>query len=225
MKDLVVVGGGGHGRELLELLAAVNEERPRHRLLGVLDDGTPDAELLAAFRTRHVGPVRRLAELDAEYVIGVGSPVARAAIDRAASGWGRTPATLVHPRAVLGGRVTLGPGSVVCALASITTNVRTGRHAHVNIAATVGHDCRLGDYTTLAPGARVSGAVTLGDRVTIGTGAVVIQGLGIGAGTTVGAGAVVVRDLPAEVVAVGVPARPRGLAAGSVAAADPVGMA
>lgn len=209
MKKLVVVGGGGHGRELLELVEAVNEAQPRYRLLGVLDDAMPDADLLAAFGTRHLGPVHLLRELDAEYAIGVGSPDVRAAIDSAATGWGCDPATLVHPSAVVGGGVVLGPGAVVCALASITTNVRTGRHAHLNIAATVAHDCRLGDYATLAPGARLSGAVTLGDRVTVGTGAVVIQGLRIGAGTTVGAGAVVVRDLPAEVVAVGVPARPR----------------
>ncbi|WP_018503393.1 NeuD/PglB/VioB family sugar acetyltransferase [Parafrankia discariae] len=215
MRDLVVVGGGGHGRELVELVGAVNAGRPRYRLLGVLDDARPDPDLLAAAGTSHLGPVGLLCELDAEYVVGIGSPNARRAIDLAATGWGRHPATLVHPRAVVGRAVTLGPGSVVCALASVTTNVRTGRHVHLNVAATVAHDCRLGDYVTLAPGARLSGTVTLGDRVTVGTGATVIQGLGIGPGAVVGAGAVVVRDLPAEVVAVGVPARPRSPLAGS----------
>jgi acetyltransferase-like isoleucine patch superfamily enzyme len=58
------------------------------------------------------------------------------------------------------------------------------------------------------PGAVLSGDVHLGDGVTIGTGACVIQGVHIGAGTFVGAGAAVVNDLPAGVVAVGVPARP-----------------
>jgi sugar O-acyltransferase (sialic acid O-acetyltransferase NeuD family) len=209
VKALVVVGGGGHGRELLDVVEAVNAVRPQFDLLGVLDDGTPDLEVLAACGVRHLGPVRLLAELDAQYVLGIGSPDARRVIDLAATEWGRVPATLVHPSAVVGRRVTLGPGTVVCGLASITTNVRTGRHVHLNIAATVAHDCRLGDYVTLAPGARLSGAVTAEERSTIGTGAVVIQGCAIGAGTVVGAGAVVVRDLPADVVAVGVPARPR----------------
>lgn len=209
MRELVVVGAGGHGRELLDVVEAVNAVRPSYRLLGVLDDGTPDPDLLAACGVRHLGPVRLLAELDAEYVVGIGSPRARRAIDLAATEWGRRPAVLVHPRAVVGRNVTLGPGTVICALASVTTNVRTGRHVHLNIAATVAHDCRLGDYVTLAPGARLSGAVTIGDQATVGTGAVVAQGLRIGEWTIVGAGAVVVRELPAEVVAVGVPARPR----------------
>lgn len=209
MKELVVVGAGGHGRELLDVVDAVNAVQPSYRLLGVLDDAMPDPDLLAACGVRHLGPVRLLAELDTEYVVGIGSPKARKTIDLAATEWGRRPATLVHPHAVVGRNVTLGPGAVICALASVTTNVRIGRHVHLNVAATVAHDCWLGDYVTLAPGARLSGGITIGDQVTVGTGAVVIQGLRIGVGTVVGAGAVVVRDLPAEVVAVGVPARPR----------------
>ncbi len=206
---LVVVGAGGHGRELIDVVEAVNAVCPTYELLGVLDDNEPDPDRLRRRGVRHLGPVRLLAEIDAAYVIGVGAPAVRRAVDSMATNWRRRAATLVHPRAVIGRDVLLGPGSVVCALASITTNVRTGRHVHLNIGATVAHDCQLGNYVTLSPGAHVSGTVTLEDDVTIGTGATVIQGLTVGIGTTVGAGAAVVRSLPAGVVAVGVPARPR----------------
>ena len=49
--------------------------------------------------------------------------------------------------------------------------------------------------------------ITLGDNVWLGTGAIVGPGVTIGDDTVVGAGAVVTRDLPAGVVAAGVPAR------------------
>ncbi|MEV7225682.1 sugar O-acetyltransferase [Polymorphospora sp. NPDC051019] len=49
--------------------------------------------------------------------------------------------------------------------------------------------------------------ITIGDNVWLGSGAIVLPGVTIGENTVVGAGAVVTRDLPANVVAVGNPAR------------------
>ncbi|MER7273409.1 sugar O-acetyltransferase [Dactylosporangium sp. NPDC000244] len=49
--------------------------------------------------------------------------------------------------------------------------------------------------------------ITIGDNVWLGGGVIVCPGVTIGANTVVGAGAVVVKDLPANVVAVGNPAR------------------
>ena len=49
--------------------------------------------------------------------------------------------------------------------------------------------------------------ITVGDNVWLGGGVIVCPGVSIGENTVVGAGAVVVRDLPANVIAVGNPAR------------------
>jgi maltose O-acetyltransferase len=49
--------------------------------------------------------------------------------------------------------------------------------------------------------------IVVGDNVWLGGGVIVCPGVGIGENTVVGAGAVVTRDLPANVVAVGNPAR------------------
>lgn len=49
--------------------------------------------------------------------------------------------------------------------------------------------------------------ITIGDNVWLGGGVIVLPGVSIGDNTVVGAGAVVTKDLPANVVAVGNPAR------------------
>jgi maltose O-acetyltransferase len=49
--------------------------------------------------------------------------------------------------------------------------------------------------------------IVIGDNVWLGGGSIVCPGVTIGENTVVGAGAVVIRDLPANVVAVGNPAR------------------
>lgn len=50
--------------------------------------------------------------------------------------------------------------------------------------------------------------ITIGDNVWLGGGVIVCPGVTIGENSVIGAGAVVVKDIPADVVAVGNPARP-----------------
>lgn len=208
MRPLIIVGAGGHGREALDIVEACNGVKPQYELAGFVDDGSVDESLLAARGAPLLGPVARLASFEADYVIGIGSPEIRARIDELAGSWGRSAATLVHPAATIGARCHLEPGCVVAAGARITTNVRLGRHVHVNVNATISHDCVIDDYTTIAPGAHLSGQVTVGAGTWIGAGAVAIQGITIQAGSTVGAGACTVDDVAAGTTVVGVPARP-----------------
>ncbi len=58
-----------------------------------------------------------------------------------------------------------------------------------------------------AEGTEISKPVTVGNNVWIGVGATVLAGVTIGDNSVIGAGSVVTKDIPANVVAVGVPCR------------------
>ncbi len=85
---------------------------------------------------------------------------------------------------------------------------------------TIGASCQIGSRVQLLtathpidPDVRRAGwesgePIAIGDNVWLGSGAIVCPGVTIGDDTVVGAGAVVAHDLPARVVAVGVPAKP-----------------
>ncbi|MDH3752611.1 MAG: NeuD/PglB/VioB family sugar acetyltransferase [Acidimicrobiia bacterium] len=209
MTPLVIVGAGGHGRECLDVLEAVNAADPTWDFLGFLDDGPVDEVLLDRRRADFLGPTTRLEDLDARYVLGIGASATRARLDDMLTAWGRDAARLVHPDATIASDNTLADGVVIAAGGRVTTNVRLGRHAQVNVNAVVSHDCRVGSYCTLSPGVHLNGNVTVGERVFFGTGAIVTPGVTIGDDVVVGAGAVVLHDVADHQTVVGAPARPR----------------
>ena len=210
--NLVIVGAGGFGRELLDVVSAVNERLQFWNFLGFVADTPPSPDLLDALNVKWLGSVDEvlLSILPASYVVGIGSPLNRRQVSDKFDAAGWQAVTLIHPSATVGADVEISEGSVICSHVSITTHVRLGRHVHVNLNSTIGHDCLIGDFVTINPLVAVSGDVQLGSGVTMGTHSSILQGLHVGANSTVGAGAVVVKDVPANTTVVGVPAKPVG---------------
>lgn len=85
-----------------------------------------------------------------------------------------------------------------------------GRGVLLNTKSSVDHDSVIGDFAHISAGATVGANVVIGDEVLIGLGASVLSGCRVGERTVIGAGAVVVRDIPADALAFGVPARVQG---------------
>jgi sugar O-acyltransferase (sialic acid O-acetyltransferase NeuD family) len=210
--ELVVVGAGGFGRETLDVIEAMASAatEPPYEVLGVLDDRPSEVNLqrLAARGYRWLGPISEaLAGEPGHYALAIGQPAIRQKVAAQFEARGWRPATLVHPAAVLGSIAAIGEGSIICGGVQVSTNVRLGKHVHVNPNATIGHDADLADFVSVNPGAIISGEVGIDSGVLVGAGAVVLQGLRVGAEVTIGASACVTHDVPPGVIVVGVPGR------------------
>ncbi|MGN7861653.1 NeuD/PglB/VioB family sugar acetyltransferase [Microbacterium sp. 22303] len=210
---IIVIGAGGFGRETLDVIAAINASTRDSvwDVIGVVDDAPAEIQIerLRDREIRLLGGIDLNRELfdGTHYTVGIGSPGARSRIAEKVEAWGALPAILVHPTAVVGTRVAIAAGSVVCGGAQISTNVQLGRHVQVNPGAIIGHDSVLDDFVSVNPGAIVSGEVTVSGGTLVGAGAIVLQGLAVGAGATIGAGACATRDVDPGTVVVGIPAR------------------
>lgn len=213
---LVIVGAGGHGREALMVAREINRLRDRWFEIVFVDDALDDLaavdpdtlDRLDRVEADVIGTVDDLIETGDEHVLAIGDPRVRRCLDERIGG-AADPTQLVSTSAWLGDDVVMDEGALVFPGVVCTTDVRIGRHTHLNCGAIVSHDCRLGDYVSVSPGVRLNGNVTIEDDVFIGSGATVLPGRRIGQGAVIGAGAVVVDDVESGATVVGVPARER----------------
>jgi sugar O-acyltransferase (sialic acid O-acetyltransferase NeuD family) len=198
---IAIIGAGGFAREVLDIVLEMGDQQ--QCLPGFFVDdfesGTSSQPLI-----KHI---TFLANQDIRYFIAIGDCDVRRRIDLdmgQKSGIGH----LRHSSATFGSKNIIGEGSIFAAGSRLTTNIQTGRHFHLNLNSTVGHDSFIGDYVTVFPGVNISGNVVIGEKTTIGTGSSILPGVRIGSGCFIGAGAVVTQDVEDGQTVVGVPARP-----------------
>lgn len=209
MKDIVIVGAGGFGREVKTIIDAINNKNKTYTFLGFYDDTIAKGTLVNNFPI--LGNLKELNELNTttEVLIGVGDPISKSKIISSLKNELLHFPTVIHPSVIISDdAVVIDNGCIICAGNIITCNIKIGKFVTLNLMCTVGHDTIIGDYSSFMPSVNISGEVLIEEKVYVGTGAKIINRLTIGRATIVGAGAVVSKSLPENCTAVGIPAKP-----------------
>lgn len=210
-KSLIIWGASGHAKVLNEFVGGQG-----YRLIALFDNNRDVISPIAGVNV-YVG-MEGFKAWRASW--DVSSPVAalvaiggtngrvRLDIQRALQSEGIGVATVIHPTAFVATGVKIGAGSHILAQSAIASDAQLGEACIVNTRASIDHETVLGDAVHVAPGATITGCARIGSYSFIGPGAVVTSRRLIGENVIIGAGAVVVDDIPNNVVAFGVPARP-----------------
>lgn len=210
-EEVVIAGAGGHGRVVADALQVACADK---HFLGFVDDNLElRGQKVGGFPV--LGSIADIPELYREHpallaVLAIGDNSVRETVAKKLSSSKVKFAKIIHPGATIAGDVTIGQGTVVLAGAVINSGAKIGSHVIINTSAVIEHDCIVKDYAHISPGAKLGGGVKIEEGAQIGIGAVVLPGRKVGSRALVGAGAVVVKDIPANVVAMGIPARVAG---------------
>lgn len=207
MKDIVIIGSGGVGREVSLIIQQINYLEPTWNLIGFVDD---DIDSWGKFINGYsvIGGVETLNfyNEDCYVVIAIANYSVKKSIVEKLNNRFKF-ATIINPKVWIHDFMTIGEGSIIYEGAIITSNVEIGKHVIISPKCGIGHDSVIKDYSSLLWNVNISGADTIEEGVLIGSGATVIQNKVIGKGSTVGAGSVVIDDIPSGATVVGVPGK------------------
>jgi sugar O-acyltransferase (sialic acid O-acetyltransferase NeuD family) len=208
MIDFLVFGAGGQAKVIHD--AAVKEGK--HRVCGyVVDhhDQGPGARFLDAPLYRLEEILKLRSHLTKNFMVAIGDNAVRQAKTRLMESFGFQPISLVHPFSSVGHDVKIGAGVLICAAAVIDPGVVIGDGAIVNAGAAVGHESRIGKFTHISGASFIGANCVIDDLTFVAMRATVISGKSVGRNSFIGAGALVTKEVPADVSALGSPARYR----------------
>lgn len=202
---VLIIGAGGHGQVVADILQAQHDAGDEVEALGYVDDN-PELESAQRLGKPVLGPVAAIPRIEHDgLIVAIGENSLRARLHARIGNHVRF-AIARHPSALIARGATVGDGSMICARVVIGCGSRVGRGVILNTACTVDHHAWLDDFVHVAPGVHLGGDVSVGRGTLLGIGAVVLPGISIGAHAVVGAGAVVTRDVADGAMVVGVPA-------------------
>lgn len=210
MKDIVIYGAGGFGREIACLLNLINEKNPEWRIIGFLDD---DEKIWGSENKygKVLGGADWLNQYDKPLAvaIAVGTPTAVQAITSKINNPNVDYPNLYAPSVTFLDKESLkiGKGNIFCTNCFISCNVQVGNFNLFNGYIPLGHDAKIGDCNVVMPSVNISGSVVVGDLNFLGVQSVVLQGVKIGSNTRIGANSVVMRKTKDGYLYIGNPAK------------------
>jgi len=204
-RQLLIVGAGGFGREVL---GYIEDDNPLFRVKGFLDsrtnvlDATPRSVAIVG------DPLTWQPQHDEVFMAALGDPQGRFKYTAALREVHNVDfATVVHPRANVSRHARIERGCIIAPNVGISVDTHIDEFSCIQEYTVIGHDARIGKWCQVNSHCTIAGGAVIGDFVTVHPNCVITSRAVIGAGAIVGPGSVVMGRIPAGITVLGNPAR------------------
>lgn len=207
MKELIVVGAGGFGRELLQWCKDVKKIKSDWDITGFIDD---NLSALDGYECDYkvIGTINEWQPTENQvFALAIAEPKTKEKVVTKLEERGAQFISIIHPDARIGDYNKLGKGLVLYPNARITVNVTIGDFVTVLDNTSIGHDVYIGDYTTISASCGINGHVQVGKYGYFGCNASTVPGIKIGEECHIGVGSVVVNNIKSGMHIFGNPAK------------------
>ena len=184
MKPLILVGGGGHCKSVIDVA-----ESAGYNILGILD--TPENVGKSVLGYKVIGTDDDIPKFVdcAEFIITVGqiksASIRKKVAERIQEVDGQL-ATIIAPDAYVSKYASVGEGTIIMHRAFLNADVKVGKNVIINTLTNIGHEVIVDDFCHISTGVMVCGNAHIGKEAFIGSQSVVNQGVDIVNATVVG---------------------------------------
>jgi sugar O-acyltransferase (sialic acid O-acetyltransferase NeuD family) len=207
MKNLIIIGARGFGREIYNVATQCKEFNNEWVIKGFLDDNKNALDgfenyppILASVEDYEI-------EENDLFICALGEVKYKAKYINLILGKKGTFTNIIHPTAIINMNVKLGIGVIICPFTYISNDVTIGNFVTIQTHSAVGHDVKIGNYCQINALTFFGGFSTLEDSVTMNPGAMLVPKKRIGEATVIGINSTVLRDIKPNVTAFGTPAK------------------
>lgn len=196
MRDIVIYGAGGYGKEVACLILAINKIQNSWNLVGFIDDGLPIGESNKYGKV--LGGIDFLNNLgkQLDVVMAIGNPAIQSNVAQRIINPNIEFPNIIAPDVLFMdlSMVTLGKGNIIGFRCIFSCYVKLGNFNLLNSDVFIGHDAIIGSFNIFNPSVRISGQVSIGDTNFFGVCSIVLQNKKVGNNTSISTNSVVMRN-------------------------------
>ncbi len=196
MKNIVIIGAGDLGKEIVWLIEDINKRQPTYLILGFLDDDKLKTGT-EFYGYKVLGGTEKLSELSSKMPLSAVIAIQDGSVRKRIvenhlefDCW----ETIIHPTAVISSTTSVGKGSVFFPQVTVSVDSELGSFGLYYIHSIICNDCVVGDFVSIMSGASISEHAEIGDECFIAAGACVYPHKKIGKCSEVAVEATVEKD-------------------------------
>ena len=207
MKNLIIIGAGGYGREIFNLAKQTEKYNREYIIKGFIDDninalidyrGYPN--IISTIREYNV-------EVDDVFICAIANIEIKKEIIKKLKQYNANFINLIHPSSRLHNNTNLGEGIIIADNSTISCDCFISDFVTINSSVCIGHDVKIGKFSNIYSFVFLGGNVIVSDEVSIYTRATIIPKITIGENSTIGACSLVIRNVKENQTVFGIPAK------------------
>lgn len=208
MKNLIIIGGGGMGREVYDLAKHCVGYNKDYLVKGFIDDNLDSLAGLKHSYPPVIDTIRNYqVQKDDVFICSIGDVRIKKICTEIIQNKGGEFISLVHPSAHINETATIGKGCLVFLHTLVGSEAFLGNHTLIQSFAVIGHDAIIGDFSRIDVKVVCVGGVKIGSGVTIHTSSIISHNVEVEDNAKVGAASFVIKKVKSNTTVFGNPAR------------------